>query len=333
MDKALFITDFGHELDVLSEKDGKEHHWKMPRYGVWAEQGRGKPEVVETSNDLNALTLKYGALPVHKIGASVETVSNYGDPFADEMEEFIKEKQESPQVEMEDKLEQIDQLPEELKKESPQEKLELKLEKEGSENPEIKDISPQEKLETRLEKETTAASNNAIASISRIASEVAGAGNTDLAHRILIAAGLDVVEMLQDLLMREYEQRDLYESYDYLMLGPEAIAIQEHLQEHLDQEMEHIRVLHRYLTHVNVRPTLERLPVPNITPLSLQGILSKDLELEKAAVEKYTSAIHRLEELPEWTSLRVDLENILSEEQEHVHDIERWLKDYADVKP
>lgn len=332
MDKALFITDFGQELDVHSENEGKEHHWKMPRYGVWAEKGRGKPEVIETSSDLKALTQKYGELPVHKIGASVETTSNYGDPFADEMEEFMKSKQESPQDKMEEKLEDIDQLPKELKKDSPQEKLEQKLEKEGSENPEIKEISPQEKLETRLENETTASAGGAIASISRIASEVAGAGNTELANRILVAAGLDVVEMLQDLLKREYEQRDLYESYDYLMLGPEAIAVQEHLQEHLAQEMEHIRTLHRYLTHVNVRPTLERLPVPEISPLSLEGILGKDLELEKAAVEKYSDAIRRLEELPEWTSLRVDLENILSDEQEHVHDIERWLKNYSDVK-
>jgi bacterioferritin (cytochrome b1) len=140
-----------------------------------------------------------------------------------------------------------------------------------------------------------------------------------------------VADALQELLKKEYLQRDYYESYDYLFLGVSAIAIQEHLREHLEQEMDHIRVLQRYLTGFKKIPTLERLPVSQLTNLNVESILRADLELEKDAISSYSSFIKMLEGSEEFTALRVDMENILSQESEHVHDLDRWLTNYGEI--
>lgn len=64
--KNFFITDLGR-IQVLETKtrpgfrtEGptKIKHFELPRYGVWSLAG-GKPEVIETSNDLKLLKERY----------------------------------------------------------------------------------------------------------------------------------------------------------------------------------------------------------------------------------------------------------------------------------
>lgn len=59
--KEQFITDFGEEVIAQDESGDKRN---IGRYGVWGDMGRGKPEVMETSDDLVALQSKYGDLEV-----------------------------------------------------------------------------------------------------------------------------------------------------------------------------------------------------------------------------------------------------------------------------
>lgn len=153
-----------------------------------------------------------------------------------------------------------------------------------------------------------------------------------VASQMAIAAEVEdelIFDTLQDLLQDECLARDTYEAYDYLLLGPED-AIREHIKEHMDEEMDHIRILHRYLVANNHVPTTKRKEIPS-AELNFEGILRANLELEKAAVSKYTAAIIMLEGLEKFTSLRVDLENILVMEQQHTHDLEIWLKKYSDI--
>lgn len=139
----------------------------------------------------------------------------------------------------------------------------------------------------------------------------------------------NVLVILNDLLMDEFLQRDTYQAYDYLMFGTEGIPVQEHLKEHLDQEMEHIRLLMRYITGMGGMPTVKRREIPFVSGASLKDIMRINLALEAKAVEKYAQVIQWLETNggPELTALRVDLENIVSQEQEHKHDLDRWLKE------
>lgn len=63
-----FITDFGATTPFVI--DGTEEKIDLPRYGVWGNKGHwsGKAEVLEVSDDLEALQRKYGPdLPVQKL--------------------------------------------------------------------------------------------------------------------------------------------------------------------------------------------------------------------------------------------------------------------------
>jgi hypothetical protein len=63
--KALYISDLGEPKAVTGDKG--EHVMTLPRYAVWA-QGRRKPEVIETGNNLALLQATHGpGLKVHLV--------------------------------------------------------------------------------------------------------------------------------------------------------------------------------------------------------------------------------------------------------------------------
>lgn len=167
------------------------------------------------------------------------------------------------------------------------------------------------------------------ASLAKLLSEVCAVSPSSFRKAV---AALDscnketVCELLQSLLQDEYLQRDVYEQYSYLLFGPSGIPVQEHLKEHLEEEMAHIETLQRYLVSFGEVPSVERKPIP-VVPATLKDIMELDQRLEKAAVERYSEAIKMLEGCPaEFIPLRVDLEDIVSQEQEHLMDLDRWLK-------
>lgn len=138
----------------------------------------------------------------------------------------------------------------------------------------------------------------------------------------------EVIEILNHLLLQEYLQRDVYETYGYYLFGLASPAIQDHLEDHLADENKHIRTLQRYLMALGADPLTERLEVPLLASLSIDSILDLDLKLEQQALNNYSTAISDLEKAGDksLTALRIDLENILVQEQEHVQDILQWLR-------
>lgn len=134
----------------------------------------------------------------------------------------------------------------------------------------------------------------------------------------------NVIKLLKNLLQREFLQRDIYETYSFYLFGVASPAIQEHLKVHLAEEQLHIETLQRYLMGYGADPLVSRKEIPLIEPLILDNILDINFKLEKEAVEKYSEAIEKLEGNIEFTSLRVDLEDILKQEQEHTHDLIQW---------
>lgn len=135
-----------------------------------------------------------------------------------------------------------------------------------------------------------------------------------------------VIKLLKDLLLLEYLQRDVYETYSYWLFGYSSSPIQEHLKEHMLEEMKHIETLQRYLMYLGSDPILDRFEIPQIPNPTFKNILLFDLDLEEDAVKRYTEAIQYLDKDPKYSSLRIDIENILVQEQEHVHDLDQWLR-------
>lgn len=157
---------------------------------------------------------------------------------------------------------------------------------------------------------------------------IAELGKKEAAAKKVVATAGDILEVLQDLLRDEYLQRDIYESYRYILFGADGISIMEHLEEHMAEEMKHADILQRYIVSLGGVPTIERHAIPMVEKGNLKGLLRLNLKHEKSAVQKYGIALRAIEAIGNilHAALINDLEDIVSQEQEHVHDIERWLK-------
>lgn len=157
---------------------------------------------------------------------------------------------------------------------------------------------------------------------------IAELGKDEAKKYVGTASSKDIPEILQELLMDEYLQQALYQNYKYLLFGADGISLMEHLEEHLKDEMRHADILQRYIVSLNHVPTTERHVIPNVEKGNIKELLALNLKHEKAAVNKYSVAIKVIEEMNNvlHAALLNDLEDIASDEQEHTHDLERWLK-------
>jgi len=263
------------------------------------------------------------------------TMDELNDPFAGELNQFLtqKESEEAPQEQLKEKLEEeggglAEEALEDMK-DSPQEQLEEKLSEEKPADP-VAEEGTEEVAEDEDKKVDAADTTNeddklAQSKLNKIASDLKRKGYPLLATKLLAISEYGIVDILNSLLMAEYRQRDFYEAYDYLLFGAASLSIQEHLREHVDAEMEHIKILQRYIVGFGGEPTLDRHTVPGVEA-SLENILRKDLELEREAVRSYSTFLKGIEGKEEYIALKVDVETILSAEMEHVHDLENLLK-------
>jgi len=130
--------------------------------------------------------------------------------------------------------------------------------------------------------------------------------------------------LLQVALIGEYQQWDLYTAYASRLKGAERESIADHFKEHAGDELGHIELLQRYLVSLGENPTLQRKPLPEMAEdATIEEIVKMQLEYEQDAVNLYTKILNCL---PDNEPLKLDIEAILTKEQEHVHDLELLLK-------
>ena len=133
-----------------------------------------------------------------------------------------------------------------------------------------------------------------------------------------------VIELLQRALTDEFQQWDLYYAYKSQLRGMARDSVSDHFADHAEEEASHIEILQRYIVGYNIQPTTERKEIPSLgAHPSMEEIVKLQLHFEKHAVETYRELLTHLEETD---PLRIEIENILAQEQEHAHDLELLLE-------
>lgn len=132
-----------------------------------------------------------------------------------------------------------------------------------------------------------------------------------------------LVSLLQMALKGEYQQWDMYSHYKDVLRGSDRTAISEEFVLHAQEELAHIDTLQRYLVGFGVVPTIERDMIPLSSSYKKDDILRLQIEFEKKAVKTYQQILLVLKET---SPLRIELENILAKEKEHVQDLELLLE-------
>ena len=132
-----------------------------------------------------------------------------------------------------------------------------------------------------------------------------------------------VLPMLQEALKTEYQQWDMYYTYKDRLRGACRDSVADHFEEHAKDEADHIETLQRHIQAMGAEPTLDRLSIPKLEKVELRPILLLQIKFEEQAVAHYKMLLDTLGE--ENSALRIDIENIMTQEQEHAHDLHFML--------
>lgn len=128
-----------------------------------------------------------------------------------------------------------------------------------------------------------------------------------------------LIDTLQLALVGEYQQWDLYVSYASRLKGCARNPVADEFKTHANEELEHIETLQSYLVSMGENPTLQRKSSPELNNATMLDIINLQIKYEKDAVDLYQKILPLLSNND---SLRIEIENILIKEQEHVHDLE-----------
>lgn len=132
-----------------------------------------------------------------------------------------------------------------------------------------------------------------------------------------------VANLLQEALMMEFQQWDLYYAYKSEIKGLSRDPVIEHFEEHAADEATHIDVLQRYLVSMSEIPTKNRHPIPTLELAEVENIIALQLKHELQAIEKYKEILNALGDTN--NPLRIEIENILIKEQEHAQDLQLYV--------
>lgn len=269
------------------------------------------------------------------IKSAVEEIQ---DPFVGDIDEFLIEKNKSkdpnevlreeesrvdtdhPQEDAEEKLED-EELYQPSTHNDPQEEAKEKLEDEQiNTNEEKLSELEQRKLDIQTEIDKVQQQNEQYAesSLRNIAALAKDRGYLSLANKFYKVTASGIIDILNNLLMKEYLQRDIFVNYYYVFDDSHS----QYLKQHFDSEKGRMVNLQKLIVDAGGTPTLTRLAIPPVNPLSSEGVMALVAEMEKQAVSEYLSAAESLEGLSEYAAIKVWLESVAKEEADDLREME-----------
>lgn len=131
-----------------------------------------------------------------------------------------------------------------------------------------------------------------------------------------------LIEGLNEDLSHEYEAIISYLLYSKLVHGAARLELGQFFEAEIGDELGHAQFLAQKIVALGGTPTTK--PAEVKLPSDTKGMLEASLQAEKDTIERYTRRIEQAEEAGE-IGLKVDLEDLVSDETTHKEDIERIL--------
>ena len=136
-----------------------------------------------------------------------------------------------------------------------------------------------------------------------------------------------LIDGLNEDLAHEYEAIISYLLYAKLVHGHARLELGAFFEAEIADELGHAQFLAQKIVALGGTPTAE--PAPVKLPRDNRGMLEAALESEKATIERYTKRAEQAEAAGE-IGLKVDLEDLISDETGHKEDLERILYGWKD---
>jgi len=135
----------------------------------------------------------------------------------------------------------------------------------------------------------------------------------------------ELIEGLNTDLAAEYQAVIMYRTYAALVSGPWRRDLRAFFEAEIPDELGHAAFLADKIVALGGTPTVQVAPVP--IPRDARDMLENALQAEVDTIERYTRRIAQADECGE-ISIRVELENMISDESRHRDEIRRMLMDW-----
>jgi len=214
------------------------------------------------------------------------------NPQEESTEKVIDEIKDEPKnkVEPKDKVESKDETEDDA--DTDEEKLRAKKDEVERQLEELRDKKDKKDVEVE-------------SMLMKISNEVSQRGYKNIANKFIMASSKGIVEILNNLLMKEFQIRDILENYSYLFLPEEAKKAAQH------KPRESILYLQKHIIAFDDKPTTQRLTIPAINPAKSEGVLALVKEHENRIIADYFNAIKAIETEEKYLTLKIMFERII----------------------
>ena len=127
-----------------------------------------------------------------------------------------------------------------------------------------------------------------------------------------------LVALLNEDLAREYQAIISYVNYSQVLKGAAYMNIAAELEVHAGEELAHALILSNQIDYMGGMPTV--VPKPVKTSEKAEEMLRFDLDNETETIRNYRQRVKQAEVLGHF-ALAEQLRTIISQEQEHQHDL------------
>ncbi|MFL6448435.1 MAG: bacterioferritin [Bryobacteraceae bacterium] len=128
----------------------------------------------------------------------------------------------------------------------------------------------------------------------------------------------DLIQGLQEDLSREYQAIIAYTVYSNVLKGAEWMSIASELKKHAQEELQHALIISDQIDYLGAMPNSS----PKEVKLSEkpEDMLRFDLDNETQTIKSYRQRVRQAEALGHY-ALAEQIRKIISQEQEHQHDL------------
>ena len=128
----------------------------------------------------------------------------------------------------------------------------------------------------------------------------------------------DLINALNEDLSREYQAIIAYTVYSNVLKGAEWMSIAAELKKHAAEELQHALIIADQVDYLGGMPTA--VPKPVKTSEKPEEMIRFDLDNETETIKNYRERVRQAEALGHY-ALAEQLRKIISQEQEHQHDL------------
>lgn len=134
-----------------------------------------------------------------------------------------------------------------------------------------------------------------------------------------------LINALNDDLANEYSAIIQYTQYSAKVRGPFRTELKAFFQAEIPDEQTHAQYLADKIAAMGGNPTTQAAPVKEAN--SAEEMLRAVMEAEREAVRRYSQRAEQADQLGE-VALKVQLENMVADEQVHMQEVQQILADW-----